>query len=392
MIVKPLDEITETDLNGLITASVAERKTIDYKQQLPDTNDAGKRELLADVSSFANTAGGDLIFGVTESAGLPTGIPGVQIANTDQEILRFDNIIRDGLSPRIRHTTRAVGLASGLSVLIIRAERSWYGPHRVVFKGDSRFYGRTTNGKYELDVTDLRNAFIFANTVAEKVAAFRSERIIAIENGRTLVPLPSGPLLAVHCLPLDSFASEKRLDVLGLGTAYQVLRPMGWVNLNGWGPRINFEGLICVASGDPPRTYTQVYRSGIIESVGEGFLRGFKADLIPSTLYERTVLDSVRTAFKIMQHLACNPPAIVNISLIGVRGLRMATDFNTQMNLGGGSPIDRDVLALPGILVEDISADPSKLLKSTLDLVWNACGYPSSPNFGANGEWREGTF
>jgi len=93
-----------------------------------------------------------------------------------------------------------------------------------------------------------------------------------------------------------------------------------------------------------------------------------------------------------MQHLACNPPAIVNISLIGVRGLRMATDFNTQMNLGGGSPIDRDVLALPGILVEDISADPSKLLKSTLDLVWNACGYPSSPNFGANGEWREGTF
>src|SRR5712692_11431287 len=99
MIPKPLDQITEADLIDLINASVAERKTLDYKQQLPDTNDAGKRELLADVSSFANTAGGDLVFGMTESAGVPTGVPGVQIRGTDQEILRFDSIIRDGLSP-----------------------------------------------------------------------------------------------------------------------------------------------------------------------------------------------------------------------------------------------------------------------------------------------------
>ena len=147
MIAKPLDQITEADLTQFLNAGVAERKTLDYKQQLPDMNDAGKKELLADVSSFANTAGGDLVFGVSEVAGLPTAIPGVSIADTDQLILRLDSIIRDGLSPRIRHTTRAVPLANGNYVLIIRSERSWYGPHRLVFRGDSRFYGRTTNGK-----------------------------------------------------------------------------------------------------------------------------------------------------------------------------------------------------------------------------------------------------
>jgi predicted HTH transcriptional regulator len=150
VIPKPIYQIAETDLNDLLTAGVSERKTLDYKQELPGPNDAGKRELLADVSSFANTAGGDLIFGVTEDAGAPTGIPGVQIGDTDQAILRFDGIIRDGLAPRIRNTTRAVPLANGRHVLIIRSEKSWYGPHRVVFKGDSRFYGRTSNGKYEL--------------------------------------------------------------------------------------------------------------------------------------------------------------------------------------------------------------------------------------------------
>ena len=42
MINKPLDQITEADLGDLMKAAVAERKTLDYKQQLPDTNDAGQ--------------------------------------------------------------------------------------------------------------------------------------------------------------------------------------------------------------------------------------------------------------------------------------------------------------------------------------------------------------
>jgi hypothetical protein len=268
MVPKPLDEISETDLLDLLNAGVAERKTLDYKQQLPDMNDAGKRELLADVSSFANTAGGDLIFGMMESTGVPTTIPGVQIGDPDQEILRLDSVIRSGLSPRIQHSTRAVPLASGRYVLIIRSERSWYGPHRIIFKSDSRFYGRTSNGKYELDVTDLRNAFLFANTVTEKVAAFRSERIIALENGRALAPLADGAKLVMHCMALESFGGNPQFNVVALDG----FQPMYATRLGGWGPRINFEGKICIASGEPPRAYTQVFRNGVIEAVRVGVL------------------------------------------------------------------------------------------------------------------------
>ena len=127
MIPKPIDQITEADLTDLVAASVSERRTIDYKQQLPGTNDAEKRELLADISSFANTAGGDLIFGITESAGLPTGVPGVQMENPDQEILRLESTIRTGLAPLIRLTTGAVPLANGNQVLVMRAEQSCAG-------------------------------------------------------------------------------------------------------------------------------------------------------------------------------------------------------------------------------------------------------------------------
>jgi hypothetical protein len=49
--------------------------------------------------------------------------------------------------------------------------------------------------------------------------------------------------------------------------------------------------------------------------------------------------------------------------------------------------IDRDVLMLPEILVEDLYARAGPLLKPTLDLVWNACGHASSPFFDSAGNW-----
>jgi len=74
MILKLLNAITEEDLQSLITNGVAEGRTIDYKRDLPGNSDGDKKEFLADVSSFANTGGGDLVFGMDEAGGLPTRI------------------------------------------------------------------------------------------------------------------------------------------------------------------------------------------------------------------------------------------------------------------------------------------------------------------------------
>lgn len=70
---------------GLLENKVSERKTIDYKRDLPGGADQDKKEFLADVSSFANTEGGELIFGMTEASGVPTEIVGVAIGNPDRK-------------------------------------------------------------------------------------------------------------------------------------------------------------------------------------------------------------------------------------------------------------------------------------------------------------------
>ena len=43
MIAKPLDQIVEADILELVSNGVSESRTIDYKQQLQDLSDAGRR-------------------------------------------------------------------------------------------------------------------------------------------------------------------------------------------------------------------------------------------------------------------------------------------------------------------------------------------------------------
>jgi predicted HTH transcriptional regulator len=191
MIPKPFEAIAEADLLALISNAVSEGRTIDYKRELPGNSDGEKKEFLADVSSFANTSGGDLIFGMDEVEGLPTQLTGFQSANADIEIQRLDSILAFGIDPRIRYSAKII--QGGVRSLFIRVERSWIGPHRVIFKGHDRFYGRNSAGKYSLDVNQLRSAFTFSSTVTERIRAFRVDRIISLSNNDTPIPFRHRP-------------------------------------------------------------------------------------------------------------------------------------------------------------------------------------------------------
>jgi predicted HTH transcriptional regulator len=97
---------------------------LEYKSELYDSSDRGKNEFLKDVSSFANVATGDIIIGMTEDDGLPTGLPGVA-ADLDSEILRLTNLLRDRIEPRILGVgMRRIPLSNGLHALLINWARS----------------------------------------------------------------------------------------------------------------------------------------------------------------------------------------------------------------------------------------------------------------------------
>ena len=69
MIAKSFAEIDRADLSALVTNGVAQGRTIEFRQKPPGDTDSEKSGFLADVCSMANTAGGDLIYGVTAPSG-----------------------------------------------------------------------------------------------------------------------------------------------------------------------------------------------------------------------------------------------------------------------------------------------------------------------------------
>lgn len=98
---KPFANLAESDLLALINGQVPEGRTIDYKRDALGRSDGDKKEFLADVSSFANSGGGFLIFGMDEANGIATALIGIDVADIDTEIRRLDELIRDGLEPTI---------------------------------------------------------------------------------------------------------------------------------------------------------------------------------------------------------------------------------------------------------------------------------------------------
>src|SRR5258707_11196562 len=216
MIENLIDNINKNDIQSLVDAKKSERRTLDYKLQLPGNSDADKREFLYDVSSFANAAGGDLVYGIADekdatgkATGLPASADGLTLPNPSDAIARLENVVRDGIDPRIQgiQWQRVDGFSNG-PVIVMRIPKSLTGPHMVVFGGMGRFYSRNSTGKYPLDVGEIRSAFMESTAIGDRLRAFRRKRVEHIMG--LLAPLGQMPIAktVLHLIPLSILASN----------------------------------------------------------------------------------------------------------------------------------------------------------------------------------------
>ena len=71
-----IKDVDVSVLQDLVVNGVREEKTIEYKREMPGAADSDAVRFLATVSSFANTAGGDILLGVEANDGVPVKLPG----------------------------------------------------------------------------------------------------------------------------------------------------------------------------------------------------------------------------------------------------------------------------------------------------------------------------
>ena len=137
MLNKPLSELAPPDFATLV--GLSESRYLDFKSAPVGTSYEDRREFLADVSSFANASGGDLVFGITEQDGAASAAPGITVADADKEKLRLGGLIRTGLEPRLTYfEIEWVQVNGNLGYLVVRVPRSWTAPHRVTLQGHDK--------------------------------------------------------------------------------------------------------------------------------------------------------------------------------------------------------------------------------------------------------------
>lgn len=393
MIPKAIEAITEGDLQSLISSGVLEGRTIEYKQVLPGTGDSEKKEFLADISSFANSAGGDLLYGIAASDGLPIELVGLSGFNSDQDLLRLENLLRDSIQPRIPGVRfRAIEGAAAGPVLLIRVPRSWAAPHMVAFRGGSRFFGRNSAGKFQMDVTEIRSAFTLSEDLPERIGRWRADRIGKIAAGDTPVRLAEGAKLVLHIVPLDSFAKPYRIEAAELDGKSIEFGPMA---VGSWNHRINLDGYL-THGGKPydgadnaDRSYCQVFRSGRIEAVSADLVAEHKGrKLIGSAWYEKTLLEATAKYLNSLTGVGVTYPTVVLISFVGADGATMAIegrDFWRDLH-----PIDRSIIQFPEILLDEPPRNLPRLFRPVFDAAWNASGVARSLNYDEAGRWVAG--
>ncbi|MFC2093054.1 helix-turn-helix domain-containing protein, partial [Bacteroidota bacterium] len=373
---KSINDITEEDLISLITNSVSESKKLDYKKELLGNNREDKKEFLADVSSFANALGGYIIFGIEEEGGIAKTINGLDALDCDAEKLRLENIIRDGIEPRIFGISiNSLQLSNGNFLILVFIPNSWSKPHVVNFSNHWRFYSRNSAGKYQLDYLEVKSLFFVSETTTNKIRDFIQNRISNIIAGETPLEkeLVKDSYVILHIIPINAYESKSKYDFNDLMNDPSILKPLHYRSYN---HRLNFDGILTYTPSDlisGEFSYLQLFRNGIIEAVNTSLLSTKQNDVfgIPAATLRNEINSTVERVIELYKNFQIQPPFLVFLNLLGVKDYII---FATPYQMWDMRPLDRNNLFIPEALLEDYESNINDKLKYIYDSIWNAAG------------------
>ena len=383
-----LQNITEERVSSLIENKVIEGKNIEYKIDLKINTYEEKKEFLADVSSFANADGGNLLIGVKEEEGLPICLEGIELDNIDSEKLKIESLLRDCLEPRIQGMiVHSLQLQNSRYLIIIYIPQSFNSPHIVAIQRHWRFYSRNSAGKYQLDLQEVKNAFLRSERIAEKIRNFRIDRISKIKNNDLRISVENDAQFILHIIPLSSVNLHTRIDL----PSYERSEIRMDETFYGYKRLFTFDGLLLHNNEGQYKAdrYIQIFSNGTLEIFNATF-NIEKEKLFHKKLFEYTYIQLIPEYIKLLKFFDLNFPYLIFLTVLNVK------DFEFKL---GESDMERKLyskkneindLLIPDIILDEDGMDNLALkLKPIFDPIWNACGFPQSQNYNNNGDWIE---
>jgi hypothetical protein len=257
----------------------------------------------------------------------------------------------------------------------------------MVATADSRFYARTSAGKYALDVTEIRAAFLQGEELPARIRRFRDERLGLIASAETPVALRAGARVVLHLVPFSALGRGAIVDL----QAWKKVAPPG-LGGHSHGSAFNADGhLVGVGKQDQPlHGYVQMFRSGALEALGA---YPHEVDGLPVMniwAVEAEVGEGLSRYLRALGEVGVEPPVSISLSLVGVRGYGLIR--SARRGAGGRPVVAKDVVTLPDVIVEGLDVEPGRVLRPIFDALWQTFGVSRSLTYDDHGKWDPDRF
>lgn len=163
---KSFDEISYSDIRDLVQRRVPESLILDYKGDIFQLGQKPKaKEFGKDVSAFANTFGGWIIYGIATSEGdeiFPLekdAIVGIENSSGLKE--QIENLILSSISPKPLFRIKKIDVpnSNNKCLILIYIPQSYNYVHMVTVKGENRFYKRYEYSSVPMDYYEVKKKF-----------------------------------------------------------------------------------------------------------------------------------------------------------------------------------------------------------------------------------------
>lgn len=189
---KPTRDITIGELRQLVEDNVAEDSRLDFKREGYPQTPGGTKELLKDITAFANADGGYIILGVEENE-QSRAIAFSNIQDADAKRQSIIDRCLSRIEPRLRELNIGLFDIDGNSVLVVRVPESDQKPHCT--KPDAEhhsFWRRYEDGNKLMTTAEIRECFEgdrverMLAEIRRELGVVRREHVVARESSQEI--------------------------------------------------------------------------------------------------------------------------------------------------------------------------------------------------------------
>jgi hypothetical protein len=390
---KPPEDVNYSDLERLKSAGCQESQYLDYKGQAYGSE---TKELVKDITAFANAYGGEIIVGIEEDGnGRPKAISGIPDFRTERT--RYEQSAMTGCDPRIAglkfQDIPVPGGANG--VVIISIPRSSRRPHMVTVRGEDRFWRRHGRHTNRMSAAEIGESFQLSREYMQQSLDYVKNRMSEALTAEIKVPtLVLGALPALMperpVNPTEVWARELLARPTEKAPGHFGLQPME--DRSGWSReeiRTTLRDLVRACGGDVRNPRLSLLRTGYIELRENRMLDDTVSP--PKEVQFRYLaaccVDYFRLASRLHAHLGYEGEVLAFGVIVSTTGLRLRDEPILKRN--GFDPREdvadvRDCPEVPNLVIDpwtySTTDGPVELAQRFVELVFNAFGFDSAPS------------